>query len=88
MRASAPGFSPAVKARAGGRLRLTHRMSMADVAAAANGVAAGDDIITILSRNGAGWHRLLDKLTAALDGTAPDLGDPQSLRDRYAAQLS
>lgn len=74
----------------GCRLELTHYLSNADIEAAASSVAAGDDIITILSRNGAGWHRLLDELAAAIAGRDGPWSpaDQESLRERYAAQLA
>jgi uncharacterized protein YndB with AHSA1/START domain len=70
-------------------LALTHSLSLDDVRQAAATVAARDDLLTILSRNGAGWHRLLDKLTAALDGRPSNWSesDQKELRERYAAQL-
>jgi uncharacterized protein YndB with AHSA1/START domain len=73
----------------GCRLLLTHALDLADARAAAETLARGDGIATILSRNGAGWHRLLDKLTDTLDGrTTPwSAADQQALRQRYAAQL-
>lgn len=43
-------------------LTFTHVMTTADVDSAMKGVAAGDDPITILSRNALGWHILLDQL--------------------------
>jgi uncharacterized protein YndB with AHSA1/START domain len=70
-------------------LRLTHSLSMEDVHASAATVAMGDDPTVILSRNGAGWHHLLDKLEAALDGRSLDRSEEEqkNLRDRYAAML-
>jgi uncharacterized protein YndB with AHSA1/START domain len=50
----------------GCRLVLTHRLSLEDVRRAAATVAAGDDIATIISRNRAGWDRLLDMLAGHL----------------------
>jgi uncharacterized protein YndB with AHSA1/START domain len=74
----------------GCRLVLTHSLSMDDVRAAAATVAQGDDPTVILSRNAAGWHRLLDKLEATLDGQSTDWSelDQRALRDRYAAMLT
>lgn len=43
-------------------LTFTHVMTKGDVDSAMNGVAAGSDPITILSRNALGWHILLDQL--------------------------
>ena len=70
-------------------LVLTHALSMEDVRTAAATVAMGDDPTTILSRNGAGWHRLLDRLAATLDGrTTPWSQEAQkALQARYAAML-
>ena len=64
--------------------------TMDDVRRAAATVARGDDIAVILSRNAAGWHRLLDKLDAALDGRSADWSekDQRSLQERYAALLA
>jgi uncharacterized protein YndB with AHSA1/START domain len=47
-------------------LVLTHRLSLDDVRRAAATVAAGDDISAIISRNRAGWQRLLDTLAGHL----------------------
>jgi uncharacterized protein YndB with AHSA1/START domain len=73
----------------GSRLVLTHRLSLDDVRRAAATVAAGDDIFTIISRNCAGWHRLLDMLAATLDGRSRPWSDQdqKALQDRYAAML-
>lgn len=71
-------------------LVLTHSLGMEDLRAAAATVALGDDLTTILSRNGAGWHRLLDRLDATLDGRSDDWSeqDQRTLQDRYAAMLA
>jgi uncharacterized protein YndB with AHSA1/START domain len=71
-------------------LVLTHSLSLDDVRQATATVASGDDLLTILSRNGAGWHRLLDKLAAALAGrgSAWSKNDQKALRERYAALLA
>jgi uncharacterized protein YndB with AHSA1/START domain len=73
----------------GCRLTLTHRMTHADVKAAANSVAKGDSLALILSRNAAGWHQLLDKLEARLAGQErPSSGDEhRELLERYAAMI-
>jgi uncharacterized protein YndB with AHSA1/START domain len=70
-------------------LVLTHSLSLADVRAAAATVALGDDVTVILSRNGAGWHRLLDLLEATLDGRNTPWSEQaqKALQDRYAAML-
>jgi len=70
-------------------LNLTHALSMEDVRMAAATIASGDDPTVILSRNAAGWHYLLDKLEAALDGRSLDWSDvtQKNLQDRYAAML-
>ncbi|HEX3779111.1 MAG TPA: SRPBCC family protein [Pseudonocardiaceae bacterium] len=69
------------------RLDLTHAVDLADLKAAAGTVANGDDLVTMLARNGAGWHRLLDKLTSVLDGTEPAWSPAaqQALQQHYAA---
>jgi uncharacterized protein YndB with AHSA1/START domain len=74
-------------ANGGCRLVLTHRLDLDDVRAATT--IAGDDLTTIMSRNGAGWHRLLDLLGGTLDGRpAPwTEQDQRALRERYAAML-
>lgn len=63
-------------------LTLTHVLTMDDVHGAMSGVAAGDDEITILSRNAAGWHQLLDLIEAHLGEDVP----PRSLDERLALQ--
>jgi uncharacterized protein YndB with AHSA1/START domain len=74
----------------GCQLVLTHSLSMEDVRHAAAIVARGDDLTTILSQNGAGWHRLLDKLGASLDGRHAEWteDDQRALREDYAALLT
>ena len=74
----------------GCRLALTHSLGTDDVRTAGATVALGDDPSVIMSRNAAGWHRLLDKLEAVLDGQTTDWSeqDGQSLRARYAAMLA
>jgi uncharacterized protein YndB with AHSA1/START domain len=70
-------------------LMLTHSLSMDDIRAAAATIAKGDDPTVILSRNAAGWHHLLDKLEAALDGRSLDRSEEEqkNLREHYAAVL-
>lgn len=67
-------------------LALTHSLAVADVDHAAATLGLGDDGRTILARTGAGWHRLLDKLAAVLDGCATEWSAEQQreLQDRYA----
>jgi hypothetical protein len=52
-------------------------------------VARGDDLTLILARNGAGWHRLLDKLAQWLDGQSDGWTeqDQRALQARYARLL-
>lgn len=71
-------------------LVLTHSLAIADVRTAAATVARGDDFRQILSRNGAGWHRLLDKLEGALSGQSADWSEQaqKALQDRYADMLA
>lgn len=68
------------------QLALTHILSMDDVHSAMNSVAAGNDPITILSRNAAGWHQLLDliqtQLGEEIPARSPD--EQQALQQRYA----
>jgi uncharacterized protein YndB with AHSA1/START domain len=73
----------------GCHLTLTHRMSQADIEAAANSVAKGDSFALILARNAAGWHQLLDKLEARLGGRDRPWTDEehQKLLARYAAMV-
>ncbi|GAA1689883.1 SRPBCC domain-containing protein [Fodinicola feengrottensis] len=75
---------------AGCELVLTHTISVADLRAASETLAAGDSIAVIMSRNGAGWHHLLDLLEASFDGSAvawsPEMR--KDLQDAYAAMLS
>ena len=47
-------------------LRFTHRLSEADIANAIATVAAGADADLVVSRNAAGWQRLLDRLQQSL----------------------
>ncbi|HZU77895.1 MAG TPA: SRPBCC family protein [Dehalococcoidia bacterium] len=71
-------------------LTLTHALGLSDIRTASTTVARGDGFLLIVSRNAAGWHRLLDKLAAALDGRS-DAWSPEqqeALRERYAAQLA
>lgn len=70
-------------------LELTHSLGTDDVRAAAATVASGDDFTIILSRNGAGWHRLLHVLDEALDGRSTQWSeqDQRALQDRYATML-
>ena len=75
------------QAEGGCRLVLTHSVNIEDLRNAAQ--TFGDDIAVILSRNGSGWHRLLDKLGGALDGRMPTWSeqDLKILQERYAAML-
>jgi uncharacterized protein YndB with AHSA1/START domain len=76
-------------AAGGCRLVLTHTLDIEDVRTAARTMALGDDLTAIVSRNSAGWHRLLDKLTWTLDGRDVPWSerDQQALQERYAAML-
>jgi uncharacterized protein YndB with AHSA1/START domain len=73
----------------GCRLVLTHTLSMEDVKSAAESVARGDSVSLILSRNAAGWHQLLNKLGATLDGHDAPWSDEAhgALLDKYGALL-
>jgi uncharacterized protein YndB with AHSA1/START domain len=73
----------------GCHLRLTHRLSLADIEAAANSIAKGDSVAVIIARNAAGWHQLLDNLEANLTGRDRPWTDEgrQKLLERYAAML-
>lgn len=61
-----------------------------DVKNAAETGAAGMSPLDILARNGAGWHHLLDLLTATLAGGAASFSQEaeDALRERYVAQLA
>ncbi|MCP2341568.1 SRPBCC domain-containing protein [Actinomadura rupiterrae] len=68
----------------GSRLTLTHALDMDDIRA----VSTGQDVdpTTILARNGAGWHHLLDTIELRLRGEPiPDWPpeDRQSLQKHY-----
>lgn len=69
-------------------LVLTHSLSIADIQAART--RFGDDSTIILSRNAAGWHRILDKLEAALTGATPQWSEEaqKALQARYAALVT
>jgi uncharacterized protein YndB with AHSA1/START domain len=69
----------------GTRLDLTHELDLADVRA----VAGRESIVTILSRNAAGWHQLLDRVTALVDGTDRSWSQSahQDLQQRYSAKV-
>jgi uncharacterized protein YndB with AHSA1/START domain len=71
------------------QLVLTHSLSLDDVRRAADTVARRDDLTLILSRNGAGWHRLLDKLARSLDDQPDEWTeqDQRALQARYARLL-
>ena len=81
------GISPI---QGGCLLTLTHGLDLDDIRAAAATIARGDDEATILSRNAAGWHRLLDRLEASLGGRAVPWSpaDQRALQQRYAALLT
>lgn len=72
----------------GTRLDLTHALDRADLAAAAT-IGGGEDIVTVISRNAAGWHQLLDRITALLDGGGRPWSQSahQDLQQRYAAMV-
>ncbi|MBQ6642791.1 MAG: SRPBCC domain-containing protein [Saccharopolyspora sp.] len=67
-------------------LALTHVLSTNDVRAAMSSVAPGDGPITILSRNAAGWHQLLDLVQAQLGERIPTRSpdEQQALQQHYA----
>lgn len=71
-------------------LVLTHSLALDDVHMAAAKLGMGDDDTTILARNGAGWHHLLDRLESRLDERAPDWSEEsqRELQGRYAALLA
>jgi hypothetical protein len=72
----------------GCQLVLRHVLGVDDVRTAST--VLGEPATVILFRNGAGWHRLLDKLSETLNGQ-PALWsgeDHKTLQDRYAAMLN
>ncbi|MGI5493097.1 SRPBCC domain-containing protein [Microtetraspora malaysiensis] len=77
------------EADTGSLLTFTHRLPMDDVRAAAEGIAAGDDPRTILARNGAGWHHVLDMLGAYLSGQSLPWSpqEQQALQRHYATLI-
>lgn len=75
----------------GCRLVLTHSLSAADLRRAAESYNWAGDPLDQLKNTAAGWHRLLDGLEAALDGTpqpAPMPADVEALRADYAERLN
>jgi uncharacterized protein YndB with AHSA1/START domain len=70
----------------GTRLDLTHELDRADM----ESVAVRESIVTIISRNAAGWHGLLDRITKLVDGAEQPwtLAAHQDLQERYAALVS
>jgi uncharacterized protein YndB with AHSA1/START domain len=68
-------------------LALTDSLATDDIRAAT--IALGDDETVILARNGAGWHHLLDKLEAALEGRCVEWSEQErrALQNRYAAMI-
>jgi uncharacterized protein YndB with AHSA1/START domain len=72
----------------GTRLDLTHALDQADLAAAGQ-LGGGEDIVTIMARNAAGWHQLLDRVSALLEGADRDWSQKahQDLQQRYAAMV-
>jgi len=74
----------------GCRLILTHRLTAADLRRAAEAYAWVGEPLGQVARTGAGWHRLLDQLEAALAGgpAASPSADEGDLVQRYASQLS
>jgi uncharacterized protein YndB with AHSA1/START domain len=71
-------------------LVLTHSLAVDDVRQAAAKLGLGDDHTTILARNGAGWHRLLDRLESRLDARTTEWSPEaqRELQDRYAALIA
>lgn len=71
----------------GTRLDLTHELDITDMQA----VAGQESIVTMMSRNASGWHILLDRLSAEIDGEDVDQawpkGTQQALQERYASLL-
>jgi uncharacterized protein YndB with AHSA1/START domain len=71
-------------------LTLTHAISDDDIQTAAENAAPADHPAVIMSRNAAGWHRLLDRIECFLDqhtgSWSPD--DQAQLQHHYATKLS
>lgn len=70
-------------------LVLTHSLAIDDLHLAAATLGLGDDGVTILARNGSGWHRLLDLLEALLDERTTEWSEEaqRELQRRYATML-
>jgi len=70
-------------------LVLTHALAIEDARNAAAQIGAADKWMTMLARNGGGWHHLLDMLEARLADDklewTPEM--QQELQARYAALL-
>ncbi len=79
-----------VGADGGTLLVLTHALDHDDIAQAAATLAQGYHPVTIMSRNAAGWHRMLDRLEATVDGRelAWSTEDQERLRERYAGRFA
>lgn len=73
----------------GCQLTLTHGMDHGDVETAAATVAQGMHPVAIMARTAAGWHPLLDRLEATVDGrtVAWSEDELQEMQESYAAQL-
>ncbi|HZT65901.1 MAG TPA: SRPBCC family protein [Acidimicrobiales bacterium] len=70
----------------GCRLTLTHVLTMSDLRRSAERYSWAGDPTTQIPRTGAGWHRLLDRIAARLDGVASP-APADGLEERYAAKL-
>jgi uncharacterized protein YndB with AHSA1/START domain len=73
----------------GCKLVLTHALTIEDAQTAAAGIGSPDQWPTMLARNGAGWHHLLDMVDAHLNGVKLEWsGEMQEqLQERYAVLL-
>ena len=73
----------------GTSLALTHVMSRDDLRTATTSVRPGEDLIAVLARNGAGWHRLLDLVRAHLDAAEQvwTEGDQDELLKKYEGHV-
>jgi uncharacterized protein YndB with AHSA1/START domain len=71
-------------------LVLTHTMSEDDIRTAAASVAVGDHPAVIMSRNAAGWHRLLDRVECYLDQRTDSWSpsDQAELQRHYETMLA
>lgn len=71
-------------------LTLTHTLSTRDLDKAAAAYSWVGDPLSLLPRTGAGWHVILDRLEAGLDGrdASASAEDRTDLERRYSALVA